>query len=102
MIRWLPWFILFLPLAAAGGITLFKLGDRVASARMSIGAVAVSFLLSLVVFRQWAAVGTPQELRAVWLAVGALQANVVSSNTVPAMITSKRCVRGIIYSSQRC
>ena len=73
MMRWFPWFILFLPLAAAGGITLFKLRDRGGSARLSIGAVAMSFLLSLVVFANWPAGGAAQETRVTWLAVGDLQ-----------------------------
>ena len=39
----LPWLILFLPLLAAGIITLFTLRDRKLSATLSIGAVLISF-----------------------------------------------------------
>ena len=44
----LPWIILFLPLAAAGIITLFTLQNRQWSARLSVGAVVTGFLLSVV------------------------------------------------------
>ncbi len=50
MLDALPWIILFLPLAAASGITLFTLRDRELSARLSIGAVVLGFILSGVVF----------------------------------------------------
>jgi NADH-quinone oxidoreductase subunit L len=45
-----PWLILFLPLLAAAGITLFALDNRAVSARLSIGAVVVSFALSVALF----------------------------------------------------
>ena len=43
----LPWIILFLPLLAAGAITLFTLHDRRLSAGLSIGAVVTGFVLSI-------------------------------------------------------
>jgi hypothetical protein len=43
----LPWLILFLPLAAAGIITLFTQRDRRTSAALSIGAVVTGFVLTL-------------------------------------------------------
>jgi NADH-quinone oxidoreductase subunit L len=44
----LPWIILFLPLVAAGLITLFTRKDRNLSAGLSIGAVVLGFLLSII------------------------------------------------------
>ncbi len=44
----LPWLILFLPLLAAGGITLFTLRYRTVSALLSIGAIVTGFVLSVV------------------------------------------------------
>ena len=43
----LPWIILFLPLLAAGVITLFTLRSRTASALLSIGAIVIGFVLTL-------------------------------------------------------
>ena len=42
----LPWLILFLPLLAAAGITLFTLRYRTVSALLSIGAIVTGFVLS--------------------------------------------------------
>jgi NADH-quinone oxidoreductase subunit L len=65
----LPWIILFLPLAAAGLITLFYQNDRKTSAGFSIGAVVTGFLLSLVYVaaNQWEPV---RESARTWLAIG--------------------------------
>ncbi len=46
----LPWFILFLPLAAAVVITFFTQRNKTASAALSIAAVITSFALSVVLF----------------------------------------------------
>jgi NADH-quinone oxidoreductase subunit L len=43
----LPWIILFLPLLAAGVITLFTLRSRTTSALLSIGAIVTGFVLTL-------------------------------------------------------
>ena len=43
----IPFLILFLPLVAAAVIALFTQRDRDLSAKLSIGAVAISFVLSL-------------------------------------------------------
>jgi NADH-quinone oxidoreductase subunit L len=61
------WLALLLPLAAAGGITLFTLRDRGASARLSIGAVLAAFGLSATLF----ATGARGETALTWLAVEA-------------------------------
>src|SRR6266550_992762 len=68
----LPWIILFLPLLAAGAITLFTLHDRRLSAGLSIGAVVTGFVLSIlfVSVNGW---GPPHESVANWLSVGELQ-----------------------------
>ncbi len=44
----LPWIILFLPLLAAGVITLFTLRSRTTSALLSIGAIVTGFVLTIV------------------------------------------------------
>jgi len=61
------WLALLLPLAAAGGITLFTLRDRGASARLSIGAVLAAFGLSVALF----ATRAGGENAFTWLAVEA-------------------------------
>jgi NADH-quinone oxidoreductase subunit L len=66
----LPWLILFLPLLAAGIITLFTLRNRAVSATLSIGAVVTGFVLTLAVikFGGWEA----RELSVNWLSIGSL------------------------------
>jgi len=66
----LPWLILFLPLLAAGVITLLTLRDRKLSAGLSIGAVVAGFLLSLVFvhFNGWQP--AQPETAITWLAIG--------------------------------
>ena len=68
----LAWFILFLPLAAATVITLFTQRDRALSAKLSISAIVIGFILSLVVFANFRHAPAPVELSATWLAVGDL------------------------------
>ena len=69
----IPWIVLFLPLLAAAGIALCTLKNRELSAKLSIGAVVIGFLLSLIfiVASGW----EPQrrELIVTWLEVGDLQ-----------------------------
>ncbi len=66
----LTWLILFLPLLAAGIITLFTLRNQAVSATLSIGAVVAGFVLSLAVikFGGWEA----RELSVNWLSIGGL------------------------------
>jgi NADH-quinone oxidoreductase subunit L len=68
----LPWLILFLPLLAAGLITLFTHAERKLSAGLSIAAVVFGFILSLLFIsvNGWHAA---QELSTTWLAVGDLK-----------------------------
>src|SRR5262245_51308702 len=70
----LPWIILFLPLCAAGIITLFTLKDRKLSAGLSIGAVVFGFLLSAIFCsaNNWL---PPREIAVTWLSIGDLQAD---------------------------
>lgn len=69
----IPWIVLFLPLFAAAGIALFTLKDRELSAKLSIGAVVIGFILS-VIFIAAAGWGPQQkELIVTWLEVGDLQ-----------------------------
>ena len=67
----LPWLILFLPLLAAGIITLFTLRNRKVSATLSIGAVVTSFVLTLAFIKAngW----TSGETSVTWLSIGSLQ-----------------------------
>jgi NADH-quinone oxidoreductase subunit L len=65
----IPFIILFLPLLAAAVIALFTRRDRELSAKLSIGAVAISFVLSLGVLFFPAAF---QSTALCWLSVGDL------------------------------
>src|SRR6478609_3608789 len=67
----LPWLILFLPLLAAGIITLFTLRNKAVSATLSIGAIVTGFVftLALIKFGGW---GT-REFAVNWLELGSLQ-----------------------------
>ncbi len=67
----LPWIILFLPLAAAVGITLFFQKDRKFSAQLSIGAVGLSFVASLILF--FALPEAPLEMLVSWLEIDAFK-----------------------------
>src|SRR5438270_777007 len=69
----LPWLVLFLPLLAAGLITLFTRHNRKLSAGLSIAAVVVGFILS-VIFISWAG-WTPShpESAVDWLTIGGLE-----------------------------
>jgi NADH-quinone oxidoreductase subunit L len=66
----LPWLILFLPLLAAGIITLFTLRNKAVSATLSIGAIVTGFVLTLALikFGGWDA----RELSVNWLSIGNL------------------------------
>jgi len=69
----LPWFILFLPLIAAGTISLFTLQNRNVSAALSVAAVVTGFILT-VIFICWAGWGPAvRESSATWLSVGDFQ-----------------------------
>jgi NADH-quinone oxidoreductase subunit L len=69
----LPWLILFLPLLAAGIITLFTLHSRAGSAGLSIGAVVAGFGLTIFFIAANGWTPTPSELTANWLSLGDLQ-----------------------------
>jgi NADH-quinone oxidoreductase subunit L len=68
----LPWLILFLPLAAAGLITLFTSKDRNLSGGLSIAAVVAGFASSIlfVAVNGWTPTGEPNFN---WLTIGPLQ-----------------------------
>src|ERR1035437_6560169 len=77
----LPWIVLFLPLLAAAFITLFTQHNRKLSAGLSIGAVVMGFVLSLIfvsvngwgpardVFVSWLTIGDPQAASGLYLQV---------------------------------
>jgi len=66
----LTWLVLFLPLLAAGIITMFTLRNQKVSATLSIGAIVTGFVLTLAVikFGGWEA----RELSVNWLSIGTL------------------------------
>jgi len=68
----LPWLILFLPLLAAGCITLFTLRYRTVSALLSIGAIVTGFILTLVFINANGWHPSPGESIANWLTIGSL------------------------------
>ena len=67
----LPWLILFLPLCAAGIITLFMHRNKAVSATLSIAAIVAGFFLTLALikFSGWEA----REFSLNWLSLGDLQ-----------------------------
>src|SRR5688500_7060611 len=69
----LPWLILFLPLSAAGIITLFTLRNEKVSATLSVGAIVISFVASLLCFRAFRWAEVPPEFTLNWLDLGNLQ-----------------------------
>jgi NADH-quinone oxidoreductase subunit L len=69
----LPWIILFLPLAAAAMITLFTLRNRQVSATLSVGAVVVGFILSVIFVKMAGWQPEVPEVAVNWLSVGPLQ-----------------------------
>ncbi len=68
----LPWLILFLPLLAAGCITLFTLRYRTVSALLSIGAIVIGFILSVIFINANGWQPAPGESIANWLTIGSL------------------------------
>jgi NADH-quinone oxidoreductase subunit L len=64
----LPWLILFLPLLAAGIITLFTQRNKAVSARLSIGAIVAGFALTLVFIKANGFNGGETALN--WLSIG--------------------------------
>ncbi len=69
----LGWGVLFLPLAAAVVITLFTQRRPEVSAGVSIGAVVLAFVFSVILFAALPGGAASLELKVLWLAVGALQ-----------------------------
>ena len=68
----LPWLILFLPLLAAGCITLFTLHYRTVSALLSIGAIVTGFILTLLFINANGWQPSPGESITDWLTIGGL------------------------------
>jgi NADH-quinone oxidoreductase subunit L len=68
----LPWLILFLPLLSAVLIALFLQKDPMFSAAMSVGAVLVSFVLTLDLLAEFLGAGARAGVHATWLNVGRL------------------------------
>jgi NADH-quinone oxidoreductase subunit L len=68
----LPWIILFLPLGAAALITLRTKADRQLSAGLSIGAVVLGFVLSVIFVKAMGWSPARPELPVTWLDVGEL------------------------------
>ncbi len=66
----LAWLTLFLPLAAAVAITLFTQRDARLSAGLSIGAVVLAFIASLVLWGALPHEKAGTELKLLWVAVG--------------------------------
>jgi NADH-quinone oxidoreductase subunit L len=69
----LPWIILFLPLAAAGVITLFTQRNRQVSATLSVGAVVIGFILSAMFVKMAGWQPATSDVAVNWLSVGPLQ-----------------------------
>jgi NADH-quinone oxidoreductase subunit L len=70
----LPWLILFLPLLAAVVITLFTQQDRKTSATLSVSAIVIGFILSVVFIGVNSFEPAVKEVSLTWLEIGALKA----------------------------
>jgi len=68
----LPWIILFLPLLAATAITLFTLHCKTTSSLISIGAIVIGFVLSLVFINANGWHPAVTEISTNWLTIGDL------------------------------
>jgi NADH-quinone oxidoreductase subunit L len=66
----LPWVVLLLPLAAALGITLFTRRDGRISAQLSIAAIVISFVVSLILFGLFSGKERVETQALEWLSVG--------------------------------
>jgi NADH-quinone oxidoreductase subunit L len=73
-LQFLPWIILFLPLLAAAVITLFTQQDRKASASLSISAIVIGFILTVLFIAVNGFDPATKELSFTWLDVGSLNA----------------------------
>ena len=71
----LPWLILFLPLLAAVVITLFTQQDRKLSATLSVSAIVIGFILSVVFIFVNSFEPAVKEVSLTWLDIGALKAD---------------------------
>jgi NADH-quinone oxidoreductase subunit L len=69
----LPWIILFLPLLSVAVIALFTLGSRTLSSLISIGAIVVGFILTLVFIGANGFHPQVTESTLNWLSIGTLQ-----------------------------
>jgi NADH-quinone oxidoreductase subunit L len=65
-----PWIVLLLPLFAAAGITLFTRRDGRLSAQLSITAVVISFVLSVILFGLFSGKGRVATAPLTWLSAG--------------------------------
>ncbi|HEU5070490.1 MAG TPA: NADH-quinone oxidoreductase subunit L [Verrucomicrobiae bacterium] len=74
-LQFLPWIILFLPLLAAVVITLFTQQDRKTSATLSVSAVVIGFILSVVFIGVNGFEPALKEVSLRWLEIGALKAD---------------------------
>jgi len=70
----LPWLILFLPLLAAVVITLFVQQDRKLSATLSVSAIVIGFILSVVFIFVNGFEPAVKEVSLTWLEIGTLKA----------------------------
>jgi NADH-quinone oxidoreductase subunit L len=68
----LPWIILFLPLGAAVVITLFTQRNRQVSATLSVGAVVVGFILTVIFVKMAGWRPEVADVKLNWLSVGTL------------------------------
>jgi NADH-quinone oxidoreductase subunit L len=72
-LNFLPWIILFLPLASAAVITLFTQRNRQVSATLSVGAVVAGFIMTVIFVKFSGWQPATSEVAVNWLSVGSLQ-----------------------------
>ena len=71
-LSFIPWLILFLPLGATVVITLFTQRDRKVSAALSVSAVVIGFILSVIFVKAQGWQPATSEVAVNWLSVGGL------------------------------
>lgn len=74
-LAFLPWLILFMPLVAATVISLFTQKDRRTSATLSISAIVLGFIFTLIFIAANGFTPAVNEVSVTWLSVGELHAD---------------------------
>ena len=91
----LPWIVLLTPLAAAIGITLFTRRDGRLSAQLSIIAVIISFVASVILFGLFSGADRVPTNPVEWLHAGALSIQQIAARMVGG-VPARRLRGGLV------